>query len=186
MDRRPPGVDGDPYDPVTEEIDSLGLPPASGPVDVQVSATGSPPSVWVAAGREPSVFLIDPAHPKRPPRTFGTGGDMPTALAVAPDGSAWVASEQSDSVLAITPAGMIRAHQALGDRCDGPTGIAATGEAVWVSLLELPAGRALAGVRWGGGDGPSGRRCSSRHGGRRRRLGLGRRRGSLIQMRSCW
>ena len=66
----------------------------------------------VAAGREPSVFLIDPAHPKRPPRTFGTGGDMPTALAVAPDGSAWVASEQSDSVLAITPAGMIRAHQA--------------------------------------------------------------------------
>ena len=89
--------------------------------------------MWVAAGREPSVFLIDPAHPKRPPRTFGTGGDMPTALAVAPDGSAWVASEQSDSVLAITPAGMIRAHQALGDRCDGPTGIAATGEAVWVS-----------------------------------------------------
>jgi streptogramin lyase len=118
------------YEPVSEELDLLALPAASGPVDVRVSAAGS---VWVAAGREPVVFLLDAAHLKRPPKTFGTRGDVPTALAVAADGSAWIASEQSDSVLAVTPTGMISVHRVLGDRCDGPTAIAATGEAVWVS-----------------------------------------------------
>jgi DNA-binding beta-propeller fold protein YncE len=122
------------YDPVTEERASLPLQADSGPVDVRVSS-GSHGPVWVAAGREPSVSLIDAAHPARP-KSFGTGGDVPTALAVAPDGSAWVASEQSDSVLAITPAGMIRVHEVLGARCDGPTGIAATGNAVWVSCAK--------------------------------------------------
>jgi len=41
------------YDPTTEEIDSLTLPAASGPVEIGVSAAGPSRSVWVAAGREP-------------------------------------------------------------------------------------------------------------------------------------
>jgi streptogramin lyase len=79
------------------------------------------------------VFLIDAAHPKRPAETFGTGSDVPTALAVGPDGLAWIASEQTDTVLALAPSGTTRVHQVLGPRCDGPIGLAATAEAVWVS-----------------------------------------------------
>jgi class 3 adenylate cyclase len=121
------------YDPVTEETVRLDLPAGSGPVDLKVAPDGLTDAVWIAAGREPSVFLLDAAHPSREPKTFGTRGDVPTALAVAHDGSAWIASEQSDSVLAVTPTGMIRVRQVFGSRCDGPTGIAVTEDAVWVS-----------------------------------------------------
>jgi class 3 adenylate cyclase/streptogramin lyase len=121
------------YDPVSEELNRLRLPAGSGPVDVGVSAGGSSQSVWVAAGREPTLFLIDAAHLKRPFRTFGTGGHIPTAVAVGSDGSAWIASEGSDAVLAVTATGAIRVDRNLGGICDGPSDIAATQDAVWVS-----------------------------------------------------
>lgn len=152
------------YDPVTEEIDSLPLPSGSGPVDIKVFEAGGSKSVWVSAGREPSVFLIDAAHPTRPAQTFGTGGDVPTALAVAPDGSAWIVSEQSDSVMLLGPSGTTRMHEVLGPRCDGPTGIAATGEAVWVSCassrtiarLDPSDGSVVTELRVGGSPGAMG------------------------------
>jgi class 3 adenylate cyclase/DNA-binding beta-propeller fold protein YncE len=121
------------YDPVSEKLHRLRLRPGSGPVDLAVSAEGSSQSVWVAAGREPTLFLIDAGHPKRPFKTFGTRGYVPTALAVGPDGSAWIASEGSDAVLAVTPSGTIRVERKLGGLCDGPADIAASRDAVWVS-----------------------------------------------------
>ena len=121
------------YDPAAQVVGSLKFPTGSGPVDIRASAAASPRSLWVAAGREPSVFLVDIAHPGRPPRAFGTRDAVPTALAVAPNGSAWIVSEQSDTVLAITRDGMITVHRVLGNRCDGPAGIAATADGVWVS-----------------------------------------------------
>jgi streptogramin lyase len=133
------------YDPVAEQFNSLHLPAASGPVDISASS-GSSQSLWVAAGREPSVFLIDLAHPRRIPRAFGTREAIPSALAVAPDGSAWIASLQADAVLAVTRTGMIKVHKVFGDRCDGPAGIAVTTDAVWVAcaysqrILRLDAG----------------------------------------------
>lgn len=121
------------FDPATEKTDSLALPPTTGPIDISGFEAGSSSSVWIAAGRRPSVFLVDAAQPRGPVETFGTGGEVPTSVAVAPDGSAWIASEQSDSVLSLASSGTTRLHEFLGGRCDGPSGIAATGEAVWVS-----------------------------------------------------
>jgi streptogramin lyase len=89
--------------------------------------------VWVAAGREPSVFRFDPVDPGAVVERFGTGGDVPTALAVAADGTAWIVSEQSDSILAIGRDGTTRIHEVLGDRCDGPTDVAVIRDRVWVT-----------------------------------------------------
>lgn len=121
------------YDPVTEQTDSLPLPPASGPIDIAAAESGPSRYIWIAAGRQESVFVVDSVHPKRRIKTFGTGGESPTAIAVGRDGSAWIASEQNDSVLSLTPSGSTQLHKVLGGRCDGPSGIAATAEEVWVS-----------------------------------------------------
>ncbi len=112
---------------------SLALPSGTGPIELRVSERGSSPSVWVAAGRVPSVFRVDAAHPERSVVAFGTGNDVPAALAIAPNGLVWTVGEESDSVSALASSGTTLVHQILADRCDGPTAIAVTAGAVWVS-----------------------------------------------------
>jgi class 3 adenylate cyclase/streptogramin lyase len=112
---------------------SLALPNDTGPIDLRVSEVGTSPSVWVAGGRVASVFRANAVHTQRPVEAFGTGNDVPTALAVAPGGSVWTVGQESDSVSALSPSGTSLVHQVLADRCDGPTAIAVTTEAVWVS-----------------------------------------------------
>jgi class 3 adenylate cyclase/streptogramin lyase len=108
---------------------SIGLPSGSGPTSLDVEGG----SLWVAAGRQPSVFRIDTAEPTQPPQRFGTGGEIPTALSVAPDGSVWITKRDADSVLALTSSGSTRVDVVIGDSCDGPGEVEATENAIWVS-----------------------------------------------------
>jgi streptogramin lyase len=113
-------------------------------VDVAVATAGASTLVWVAAGREPAVYRFDPEDAGSAVERFGTGDDIPTALAVAADGTAWIVSEQSDSILAIAADGTTRVHEVLGGGCDGPTDVAVTGDQVWAAC---GASRAVVRVR---------------------------------------
>ena len=117
------------YDPASGGAASVALPDGSGVVSLGVSDE----SVWVAAGRQPSVFRIDANDPSQPVERFGTGGDLPTALSVAPDGTVWIVRRDADSVLSLSPSGSTNVDVALGDQCDAPNAVAATDDAVWVS-----------------------------------------------------
>jgi class 3 adenylate cyclase/DNA-binding beta-propeller fold protein YncE len=108
---------------------SIELPAGSGPTSLDVGGG----SLWVAAGRQPSVFRIDTVDPGQPADRFGTGGDVPTALSVAPDGTVWIVAREADSVLALSSSGTTRVDLVLGDRCDGPGAVEATEDAIWVS-----------------------------------------------------
>lgn len=107
---------------------SIGLPAGSGPISLDVGAG----SVWVAAGRQPRIFRIDIAEPTRQKR-FSTGGDIPTALSVDPDGTVWIAVREADSVLALASSGASLVDVVIGEDCDGPSEIVATDDAIWVS-----------------------------------------------------
>ena len=117
------------YDPASGGSTTVSLPDGSGVVSLGVSEE----SVWVAAGRQPSVFRIDVSDPSQPVERFGTGGDLPTALSVAPDGTVWIVRRDADSVLSLSPSGTTNVDVALGDQCDAPNAVAATDLAVWVS-----------------------------------------------------
>ena len=79
------------------------------------------------------MFRIDVSDPSQPVERFGTGGDLPTALSVAPDGTVWIVRRDADSVLSLSPSGTTNVDVALGDQCDAPNAVAATDLAVWVS-----------------------------------------------------
>ncbi|MGZ8641107.1 MAG: adenylate/guanylate cyclase domain-containing protein [Actinomycetota bacterium] len=117
------------YDPESGGTTTVALPDGSGVASLGVSDE----SVWVAAGRQPSVFRIDATDPSQPVERFGTGGDLPTALSVAPDGTVWIVERDADSVLSLSSTGSTRVDVALGDRCDAPSAVAATDAAVWIS-----------------------------------------------------
>lgn len=121
------------HDPVTGRIETVELPPGSGPIALGVGEEA--PLLWVAAGRIAAVFKMnmDAAGPDASVERFGTGGDVPTALSVTPDGSVWIAERDTDSVLALSASGTTRVDTAVGNRCDAPSGIVATDDAVWVS-----------------------------------------------------
>jgi class 3 adenylate cyclase/streptogramin lyase len=108
---------------------SIELPTGSGPTSLDVGGG----SLWVAAGRQSSVFRIDTAEPGQQAERFGTGGDVPTALSVAPDGTVWIVEREADSVLALSSSGTTRVDLVLGDGCDGPSAVEATEDAIWVS-----------------------------------------------------
>ena len=110
---------------------SVELPTGSGPTALGVGDG----SLWVAAGRQPSVFRIDTADPARSPERFGTG-DVPTALSVAPDGTVWIVERAADSVLALDASGATRVDVVVGDRCDAPTAIEASEDDVWVACAD--------------------------------------------------
>jgi streptogramin lyase len=117
------------YDPASGQTTTVELPGGSGVTSIGVGDE----SVWVTAGREPSVFRIDVADPTQPVERFGTGGDLPTALSVAPDGTVWMVRRDADSVLSLSSSGSTNVDVALGDQCDAPNAVAATDDAVWVS-----------------------------------------------------
>jgi streptogramin lyase len=150
------------YDPFSGSTKSVALTPDSGPSAIQVSPGSSTPSVWVASGRAPSVTRVDAAHPGRTAHSFGTGHGVPSALAVAPDGSVWIVSREGDSVIALSSTGTTRMQEVLGRRCDGPAGVAAAAGAVWVSCsgsravvrLDPSNGAILATLPTGGTPGP--------------------------------
>ena len=108
---------------------SIELPKSSGPTSLDLGGG----ALWVAAGRQPLVFRIDTAESGQPAERFSTGGDVPTALSVAPDGTVWIVEREADSVLALTASGTTRVDVVLGDRCDGPSAVEATEDAIWVS-----------------------------------------------------
>lgn len=109
------------------------MPEGSGPVALGISDTS--PFLWVAAGREASVFRVDTRDLDAPPERFGTGGGVPSAISVAPGGSVWIAKRDSDSVVALSPTGTTLVDMSLDERCDGPNAIASLDGAVWVSCL---------------------------------------------------
>ena len=117
------------YDPASGGTTTVALPDGSGVTSIGASDE----SVWVAAGRQPSVFRIDATDPSQPVERFGTGGDLPTALSVAPDGTVWIVRRDADSVLSLSPSGSTSVDVGLGDQCDAPNAVAATDDAVWVS-----------------------------------------------------
>jgi class 3 adenylate cyclase/streptogramin lyase len=108
---------------------SIVLPAGSGPTSLDVGGG----SLWVAAGRQPSVFRISTAEPTQPVERFSTGGDIAAALSVAPDGTVWIPLRDADSVLALSSSGTPRVDVVVGDRCDGPSEVEATDDAIWVS-----------------------------------------------------
>ena len=115
------------YDSVSGATNTIALPDGSGPVAISAGAT----SLWVAAGRDPEVFRIDAADGKTV--SFDTGTDVPTAVAVAPDGTVWIASSSTGSVIALGSDGSTRIHRSIVGRCPGPSAIVATRDAVYVS-----------------------------------------------------
>lgn len=117
------------YDPASGGTTTVALPDGSGVASIGAGDE----SVWVAAGRQPSVFRIDVTDPTKPVERFGTGGDLPTALSVAPDGTVWIVRRDADSVLSLSPSGSTSVDVGLGDQCDAPNAVAATDGAVWVS-----------------------------------------------------
>ena len=155
---------------------TIELPAGSGPA--ALAARGD--SLWVAAGRQPSVFRIDTADPGRPAERFGTGGDVLTALSVAPDGTAWFVERAADSVLALV---RFRRHpsgrRAVGDRLRRTErGRGHRRRAIWISCsnssnvvrLDPSDGSVVASLDGRRKPGPDGRptrpeRCGSRSGG---------------------
>jgi class 3 adenylate cyclase/streptogramin lyase len=119
------------YDPIASRQTSYALTPDSAP-DVIASAATDPSAVWVAAGGQPRLFRIDPAHPQDRPATFNTAGAILTAVAVAPDGSVWTVGD-AGSFLVFSANGTTIAQGSLGDACGGPDAVLATNDAVWVS-----------------------------------------------------
>jgi class 3 adenylate cyclase/streptogramin lyase len=117
------------YEPASGRSTTVELPDGSGPTSLGVSDD----SLWVAAGRQPSVFRIDATDPSQPAERFGTGGDLPTALSVAPDGTVWIVEREADWVLALSESGATRVDVALGGRCDAPSAVEATDDVVWVA-----------------------------------------------------
>jgi streptogramin lyase len=118
------------FDPITGRIATVALPDGSGPVAIAADPGGSP-AVWLAAGRTPTVFRID--GPTATPAAFNTGLDVPSAIAVAFDGTVWVVSSSTAALIALAPDGSTKLHRTISARCLGPDAIAATGEAVFVS-----------------------------------------------------
>jgi streptogramin lyase len=129
----PLGATATGFDPVTQKTNVVNLAADSGPVDLEVFEDGSSATLWVASGREPSVFRLDAAHPERPPQRFGTGKDVPTALTADSSGTVWVVSEDRDELIALAPSGTTRLNRSLGERCNGPVDTVAAGKSVWVS-----------------------------------------------------
>jgi streptogramin lyase len=117
------------YDPARQETDSGALGEGSGPVDLELDGS----TLWVASGREPAVFHLPADALASEPERFGTGGVVPTALALARDGTLWVASEIGDAVLALDATGVVRVNVVLGARCNGPVDLAAGRGSIWVS-----------------------------------------------------
>jgi class 3 adenylate cyclase/streptogramin lyase len=117
------------HDLASGRTSSSGLPAGSGPTSLGVGGG----SLWVAAGRQPSVFRIDTTEQTQQVERFGTGGDIPTALSVAPDGTVWIVKREADSVLALSSSGTTRVDLVVSDRCDGPSAVEATDEGIWVS-----------------------------------------------------
>lgn len=119
------------YDPVTGQRETIDLPPDSGPVALGISEDSS--NLWVAAGRVAALFKVDAEDLGAPVERFETGGDVPSALTVATDGSVWIVERDTDSVFSLSATGTTRVDTSVGDRCDGPNGIVATDDAIWVS-----------------------------------------------------
>jgi class 3 adenylate cyclase/streptogramin lyase len=108
---------------------SIALPAGSGPTSLDIGGG----SLWVVAGRQPSVFRISTAKPGEPVERFSTGEDIATAISVAPNGTAWIAIRDADTVLALSSSGTPLLDVSVRDRCDAPTSIEATADAIWVS-----------------------------------------------------
>jgi class 3 adenylate cyclase/streptogramin lyase len=107
----------------------INLPVGSGPTALDVGGG----ALWVAAGRQPFVFRIDTAAPTQEVERFSTGGDIASALSVAPDGTVWIVERETDSVLALSPKGATLVDVAVGDGCDAPNAVEATNDAIWIS-----------------------------------------------------
>ena len=148
------------YEPVSDATTTIPLPPGSGPAAIAIG--GSPAAVWIAAGREPSVFRLDATAEHPTVERFSTGTDVPTSLAVAPDGTVWIVSATTDVVIALAPDGTTKLHQSIGDRCDGPVAVVATADAAYVSCansravarLDPATGAVTAFLRLSGTPGP--------------------------------
>jgi class 3 adenylate cyclase/streptogramin lyase len=131
------------YEPVTGVTTTIELPDGTAPIALGTHEASS--HLWIASGRSPSVYRVEVDDPEAPPERFGTGGDVPSALAVAPNGSVWIVERDADSVVALSPSGTTLVDASIGQRCDGPSGVLATDASVWVScsyssnVLELRA-----------------------------------------------
>jgi streptogramin lyase len=117
------------HDLASGTTSSIGLPSGSGPTSLVVAGG----SLWVAAGRRPSVFRIHTAEPTQEPEQFSTGGDIPTGLSIASDGTVWITEREADTVLALSSSGTTRLEVVIGEGCDGPSAVEATDDDIWVS-----------------------------------------------------
>ena len=117
------------FDPVTRSSATVTLPEGSGPAALAVAGR----SLWVASGREASVFRIDIGDADATPKRFDIGGGVPSGIAVTPDGTVWITERDADAVIALHPTGTTAVDVSVGDRCDGPAAIVASDVAVWVS-----------------------------------------------------
>ena len=119
------------FDLATRQVEALDLPTGSRPIDLDLAANGE--SLWVASGIEPAVYRLDTASPADPPGRFTTGDDVPTAIAVDPDGAVWIVSEDQDAVVALDASGASRVNTQLDQRCNGPVSAVASTRDVWIS-----------------------------------------------------
>ena len=117
------------FDPVTRSSATVTLPEGSGPAALAVAGE----FLWVASGRESSVFRIDIGDADATPKRFDIGGGVPSGIAVTPDGTVSMTERDADAVIALHPTGTTAVDVSVGDRCDGPAAIVASDVAVWVS-----------------------------------------------------
>ena len=90
------------YEPVSDATTTIPLPPGSGPAAIAIG--GSPAAAWISAGASRrSSGRRDRGHPTV--ERFSTGTDVPTSIAVAPDGTVWIVSATTDVVIALAPDG---------------------------------------------------------------------------------
>ena len=89
------------FDPVTRSSATVTLPEGSGPAALAVAGR----SLWVASGRESSVFRIDIGDADATPKRFDIGGGVPSGIAVTPDGTVRITERDADAVIALHPTG---------------------------------------------------------------------------------